>query len=491
MLCTIAIVLGKPDLRWALLVVASLAALYGATLCPTVYWYDSAELAACARSLGVPHPPGYPLYTLIAHAFTYLPGEPALGVNLMSLVFGLASALLGFVLGRQLGVRAPAAAAAALTLGVGKTVWWNSVVAEVYTPGLAFTLGALVLLVFAVERRRVRWVWLAALVGGLGVGVHMSIATLGVGYLVLVGTAADAIERPRDLITCWRRGWPARLRALGGSIVATALGLLVFAYVPLRASAPGGPIDWDLAQRTISGGKFKVLFMRDYDVLAQLGLLYHAFADNLSTVGIALALVGLVVAWRHRPRLALALGLAGLGNVWFFFNYYVHDLEVFFLPAIAIAAVLMGVGLDAVAQWVVVRRVPRGLVMAGLFALPVVQAARHYAECDLSEATEAREYAQRLLLEVPHGAKIVVYDQPFEWKLSAVLVYVQRGLGRREDIEWVRRPALATVEARVGRGEALYVLVPLRRIAERPGLELVEDGVLWRIRGVAPGEDEP
>ena len=53
------------------------AILYGLTLCPTVYWYDSAEFAASAASLGVPHPPGYPLYTLIAHVFTWLPGEPA------------------------------------------------------------------------------------------------------------------------------------------------------------------------------------------------------------------------------------------------------------------------------------------------------------------------------------------------------------------------------------------------------------------------------
>ena len=39
--------------------------LYLATTCPTVYFGDSGELIAAADSLGVAHPPGYPLYTLL------------------------------------------------------------------------------------------------------------------------------------------------------------------------------------------------------------------------------------------------------------------------------------------------------------------------------------------------------------------------------------------------------------------------------------------
>ena len=39
--------------------------LYLATACPTVYFGDSGELIAAADSLGVAHPPGYPIYTLL------------------------------------------------------------------------------------------------------------------------------------------------------------------------------------------------------------------------------------------------------------------------------------------------------------------------------------------------------------------------------------------------------------------------------------------
>lgn len=479
---SITTLLARPDARWALLVVLVLAVVYGSTLCPTVYWYDSAELAGLARSLGVPHPPGYPLYTLIAHAFTWLPGEPALGVNVMSLVFGLASALACFGLGRAAGVRSSAAAVAALTLGVGRATWWNSVVAEVYMPGLTFTLGAMLLLLHAVRRNSLRMLWAAALVGGLGVGVHMSIATFGLGYLLLVASFGARVERGRDLVTLWASGWRTRAVALGGSALATALGLLVFLYVPLRTRAPDGSIDWAQAGRVISGGRFKALFLEDYELLERLGLVWRSFSDELSAVGLALAAVGLVVVGRRAPRVAAAFGLAIAGNVGFFLDYAVHDIEVFFLPSIALAAVLMGAGLDALARGLESRRVPHAVAVAGMLALPITSAVAHREHCDLSETTEVRDYAQRLIAEMPPRAQIVLYDLPFEWKRSAVLLYVREGLGLRGDVVIRRRLPLPALEAQVRAGVPLYGVVALKRVVSRPGLVMVPEGVLWRIR---------
>lgn len=476
--------LARPDARWALLIVGVLAVLYAVTLCPTVYWYDSAEFAACARSLKVPHPPGYPLYTLIAHVFTYLPGEPAVGVNIMSLVFGLASALMCFTLGRLAGARAPAAAAAALTLGVGKTFWWNSVVAEVYTAGLTFILGTFVLLVIAVRRQSLRMVWGAALLGGLGVGVHMSITTLGLGYGVMVATVADAVDRPRDLLALWARGWGNRLRAIGGSIVATAAGLLVFLYIPLRNFRKWDEREWGWFVEGVTGGRFKVRFMDEYDFGGQLGLLYGAFVDNLTVVGLVLALLGLVVLGRRDPRLAVALVLAIGGNIWFFFNYYVHDIEVFYLPAIALTVVLLGVALDELGEWLVRCRVPRLLTVLAMFVLPAVMALRNHEHCDLSEQTEAQDYARSVIRLAPWKAEIVLYEHPLEWKHSAVVQYVRDGLRMRRDIVLRRWPAPKAVEARVAAGAALYTLLPLKRIGSRPALKQVREGVLWRIEYV-------
>lgn len=50
-----------------------LMALYVWTLAPSVMGGDSGELTAAALTGGVPHPPGYPLFALLARLFAALP----------------------------------------------------------------------------------------------------------------------------------------------------------------------------------------------------------------------------------------------------------------------------------------------------------------------------------------------------------------------------------------------------------------------------------
>ena len=47
--------------------------LYIATLAPTTQFWDTSEYIAAAYTLGIPHPPGNPLFVLMAHVFGLLP----------------------------------------------------------------------------------------------------------------------------------------------------------------------------------------------------------------------------------------------------------------------------------------------------------------------------------------------------------------------------------------------------------------------------------
>jgi len=63
--------------------------LYLMTLAPTVWFIDSGELSAVASSLGIAHPTGYPLFTIVGHIFTLLPisSSEVYKLNLMSAFF--------------------------------------------------------------------------------------------------------------------------------------------------------------------------------------------------------------------------------------------------------------------------------------------------------------------------------------------------------------------------------------------------------------------
>lgn len=126
---------------------------YLVSLAPSVFWWDSGELIANVKTLGIPHRPGFPLYVLLAKVFSLLPiGSFVFTQNLFSAFCG-ALALVFFhfslvlFLGRLKALLGGSAArrnltAFFVTLAVGFTFtfWIQAVRAEVYTLGaLLFT----------------------------------------------------------------------------------------------------------------------------------------------------------------------------------------------------------------------------------------------------------------------------------------------------------------------------------------------------------------
>lgn len=459
---------------WTLACVAALALAlgiaYGSTLCPTVYWYDSAEFAAHAVSMTASHPPGYPTYTTIAHLFSYLGPEPAWGVNLMSAVFAVLSCACAFLLQRQLGVHAVIALATSLGLGLSPTLWANASMAEVYAPGLAFSLATFVLLFEAAVRPPTearRWWFAACLVAGLGMGVHMSIATLGLGYAWIgLGFGIDAkITRahvPTRRVLSLAGGKP-RLVLLAIGVALVLVGMLPF--IGMVGGKPADFVDparWAKWLAKISGGAFRGFFGADVISEAMGMRAWRRFTTELGYDGCATALVGLAVLVKRHGPLGSAIVLGLLGNLWFFFDYKVHDIEVFFIPAYALAFVAIGAlaqaAFERIGQFEPLTSVPRKHVLlvamgALLVAGPLSRASLVQAQVDLSEAREARAYADTLDAELPVDAVFVSYSHPKEWKRYAVLLYLQRGLGRRTDVEVWRYPKLDKVQARLDAGQ--------------------------------------
>ena len=137
----------KPPYLMAACVSVGALILYIATLAPTTQFWDTSEYLAAAYTLGIPHPPGNPLFVLIAHVFGLLPfmAGYAARINLFAAVTSAVSAGCWFLVAERwlrsfvpaLWPRRLVALAGAIVSATAFTVWNQSVVNEkVYTLSL-------------------------------------------------------------------------------------------------------------------------------------------------------------------------------------------------------------------------------------------------------------------------------------------------------------------------------------------------------------------
>jgi hypothetical protein len=137
----------KPPYLGALATFVIVLLIYVVTLAPTTAFWDASEYIAAARVLGIPHPPGNPLFVILAHTFGLLPlaADYAARINLFAATTSAGAAAFWFLVAERWLVavvphrwlRYGAAFAGVLVGATSWTVWNQSVVNEkVYTVSL-------------------------------------------------------------------------------------------------------------------------------------------------------------------------------------------------------------------------------------------------------------------------------------------------------------------------------------------------------------------
>jgi hypothetical protein len=140
-----------PVWGWSLIAAAGVWLLYLFTLGPTTAWWDTSEYIATAHILGLPHPPGNPLFVVIGKAWlvltAWMPLEVAPRINLLAATASAAAAAFWFLAVMRIwahfsenrDVALVAGFVAVLVGGTAFTVWTQSNVNEkVYTVSLMF-----------------------------------------------------------------------------------------------------------------------------------------------------------------------------------------------------------------------------------------------------------------------------------------------------------------------------------------------------------------
>jgi len=384
---------------------------YLATLAPGLTWaHDSAdggELAVAASTLGIPHPPGYPTYVLLAHSFTLLPvGEVATRTNLFSAACAAgAAALLTWTLARTARNYA-AAVGAGLALAFSPLLWAQATVTEVHTLNALFTALMLALTalteparMFVIRPHRPprRAALLALAVGGtwgLSLGNHPTALFCG----------------PLVLLALWRL---RRFRPLGAAGI--VLGLSVYLYLPLRAAADP-PLNWGDPQTLerfwwmVSGALYRhFLFSLSWAylparLLAWAGLLTQQF----SGAGIIVVVPGAILLWTvKRPFLVVTATTVAMCSV-FAIGYDTTDSYLYLVPGLVCLGLWLGVGAD----WLVGEVAKRTRWLAWVIAvlavgLPLAAAVYRFPMLDLSDDRAARDFGDAILGEAPSEAVVL------------------------------------------------------------------------------------
>jgi hypothetical protein len=212
--------------------------LYALTLSRTTWFWDTSEYIATAHILGIPHPPGNPLFVILARAWELLLApfglSVAVRINLFSATMtALAHGCWFLVAHRIMSFYSPdrtfrliGAAAAVLVSATAFTVWYQSNVNEkVYTVTL-FTIALLSWLAFHWRdniggSKDDNILVLMIFILALSVGNHLMAFLAAPALLIFVLRVA-----PRTLLN-WK------LYAAG--LVVIVIGLSVHLYLPIRS----------------------------------------------------------------------------------------------------------------------------------------------------------------------------------------------------------------------------------------------------------------
>lgn len=402
-------------------------ALYGITTPRLVTLEDDGLFLMNLEFLGVGHPPGYPLFSLLGSLFFHSMPEflpPAMRGHLFSSFCGAIACVAIYAIVAMLVRGRVCALAAGMAFAASEAFWSQAIIAEVYTPNAAFYFTVLAMCMRYASHtgpgtlRHLLLYAAIALVYGLGMSVHWPLLGLGSICLLLI------------VVNQWR----TLLRRIPIGAVCLAVGLLPYVWmiirsgqeIPLNFYGKIGSLKelWfyvtrsgyaGVDQQSGVGWEEKVLFTQYFtgELMRQItiaGLVISGFgvvAMLRSAVHFWLA-ISLLLAWfMSGPMLIIMLDFKA-EFIWF------SAFRVYHLLCYGITVIFFGYGLGWIGEWAQRRwqkpeRTP--FALAGIGTVVVAASLlSHWHQNDRSDYDWAHNLAVFKLLAVESNARLFTFD---------------------------------------------------------------------------------
>jgi Protein of unknown function (DUF2723) len=451
---------------------------YSWTLAPTVTPTDSGELILAAFGLGVAHPPGVPLWTMLAHLASLVPvGNVAVRINFSSAVFAaLASAMLTLVVAelivtascfasprrrnkaarqssdtdrsktRGLLIFVPAVGAG-LLMAFSRTLWAYATITEVYA--LNALLIVLVFILSARWRRLIietrtnssaaetthdKWIYAAAFVFGLAMGVHHVTVALTLPAIAVVVYRTEGLK------------FFATRRLLYSALISIGALILVYSYLPWAASRSPA-MNWGNARSLqeiwwhITGRQYRVFFSFSTSTMGPQFIEFcrmalREFGFPWLPITLFLAGAGLTSAYKRDRTAFWFLLLILLADLAYALSYEIaEDKDAYYLPAFISIAIAAGLGIHWLIQLAASRRSPIWTPSVAVATTIVLTSATAFAANwpfnNRKHYFIADDYVQNLFSTIAPNGLLLTQD----WQVASPMLYVQEVERRRPDVK--------------------------------------------------------
>ncbi len=419
--------------------------IYLFTLAPSVVQIDSGELATVQATLGIAHPTGYPLFTMIGYLFSLipLPFTKIFQLNILAAIYcaagvGVFTYTIKYCLDNisafktkisnqkatskkekkrgkyqvdivaikedlSENIKLITAVFGGLILAFSRTFWFQSTSVEVYSLHLLLITLILLFLLKAYvnsfdKDKLTNWLLFAFF---LALGFTNHLTTL----MILPGTAYLYFSRYKFTSASFAR--------LGLMILLFTIVLVaIYSYLPIRASQNplinwGNPFDWERIYRHVTGRQYQVWLFTSFDSAGKQFSYFWSILPFEFFVGLILIIVGLFVSLFKSRKLSLFILITFLFTLFYSINYDIHDIDSYFLLAFIMLAFFAAFGALKILE---IKSLPKNYGLIGLTIVILIQLFFNFIKINQSGIYTFEDYTKASLNTLTENSILFSYQ---------------------------------------------------------------------------------
>ncbi len=428
--------------------------IYLVTLAPTVVQIDAGELAAVQSTLGIAHPTGYPLFTIVGYLFLLipLPFAKIFMANLLAaiwcsltifLFYKTASLIMNNLNGfgttetksktkkikenkkiKQQEVKSESSGliilmsiiAGGLVLALSKTFWFQSTSVEVYSLHVFLMLLIILFLLKAYlkEGNDLKdWILFSVFLA-LGFTNHMT--TL----LIIPSTAYLFFAKNKFNKESFKK------IGIMLSVFFPVL-ILVYSYLPIRASQNpiinwGNPIDLERILRHISGKQYQVWLFSSMDAAKKLFVYFFSnLPAEFATVSLLFIVIGLFVTFFKAKKFFIFNIITFLSCLLYSINYDIVDIDSYFLLAYISQSLFAVFGILRLLEWFMHHKITLAGSAGIIFLFCAVQFYINFDKVNQSSVYVFDDYTKALINSTEKNS--IIFSYQWDFFISASYYY--------------------------------------------------------------------